>query len=169
MAQKQTLQLFNDRQIRTAWDDKDEKWYFSIVDVVAVLMDSIDYQTARKYWKVLKGRLLQEGDELVTTCYQLKLKAADGKMRLTDVADQTQLFRLIQSIPSPKAELSQKRNPSNFEQNKKVAKGGGHVAKIAREELEKQLGRSVVTSANAKGLKDPDDEVHRQLGNDTKK
>ena len=90
-------------------------------------------------------------------------------MRLTDVADQTQLFRLIQSIPSPKAELSQKRNPSNFEQNKKVAKGGGHVAKIAREELEKQLGRSVVTSANAKGLKDPDDEVHRRLRNDTKK
>lgn len=288
MAQKQTLQLFNDRQIRTAWDDKDEKWYFSIVDVVAVLMDSIDYQTARKYWKVLKGRLLQEGDELVTTCYQLKLKAADGKMRLTDVADQTQLFRLIQSIPSPKAEpfkvwmaqvaaerideiqdpekaidrgieyyrkkgygegwikermkgkearkaltdewkrtgvkdsqyasltdiitqewsdfttkqyknfkglkkenlrdnmtrmesalntlaevatteLSQKHNPSDFEQNKKVAKGGGHVAKIARVELEKQLGRSVVTSANAKGLKDPDDEVQRQIWSNDKK
>ena len=96
--------MFNDRQIRTAWDDKEEKWYFSIVDVVAVLTDSIDYQTARKYWKVLKGRLLQEGDELVTNCYQLKLRAADGKMRLTDVADQQQLFRLIQSIPSPKAE-----------------------------------------------------------------
>ena len=80
--------MFNDRQIRTAWDDKEEKWYFSIVDVVAVLTDSIDYQTARKYWKVLKGRLLQEGDELVTNCYQLKMRAADGKMRLTDVADQ---------------------------------------------------------------------------------
>ena len=104
MGQKEALQLFNDRQIRTAWDDKEEKWYFSIVDVVAVLTDSIDYQTARKYWKVLKGRLLQEGDELVTNCYQLKMRAADGKMRLTDVADQQQLFRLIQSIPSPKAE-----------------------------------------------------------------
>lgn len=276
MGHKEALQLFNDKQIRTAWDDKEEKWYFSIVDVVAVLTDSADYQAARKYWKVLKGRLLQEGGELVTDCYQLKMKAADGKMRLTDVADQTQLFRLIQSIPSPKAEpfkvwmaqvaserideiqdpelaidrgieyyrkkgygegwiaermkgketrkaltdewkrtgikdnqyatltdiitqewsgfttrqykqykglkkenlrdnmtrmesalntlaeaatteLSQKRNPSNFEQNKKIAQGGGHVAKIARAELEKQLGRSVVTSANAKSLMAPDD------------
>jgi len=275
MGQKEALQLFNDRQIRTAWDDKEEKWYFSIVDVVAVLTDSIDYQTARKYWKVLKSRILQEGSELVTNCYQLKLRAADGKMRLTDVADQVQLFRLIQSIPSPKAEpfkvwmaqvaservdeiqdpekaidrgieyyrrkgysegwinermkgkdarkaltdewrrtgvkdsqyatltdiitqewsgfttkqykefkglkkenlrdnmtrmesalntlaevaateLSQKKDPANFEQNKQVAKGGGRVAKIARNELEKQLGRSVVTSANAKGLTAPD-------------
>ena len=269
MGQKEALQLFNDRQIRTAWDDKEEKWYFSIVDVVAVLTDSIDYQTARKYWKVLKGRLLQEGDELVTNCYQLKMRAADGKMRLTDVADQQQLFRLIQSIPSPKAEpfkvwmaqvaservdeiqdpekaidrgieyyrrkgysdgwinermkgkearkaltdewkrtgvkssqyatltdiitqewsgfttkqykefkglkkenlrdnmtrmesalntlaevaateLSQKKDPETFEQSKQVAKGGGHVARIARDELEKQLGRPVVTAANAK-------------------
>jgi hypothetical protein len=275
MGQKEALQLFNDRQIRTAWDDKEEKWYFSIVDVVAVLTDSIDYQTARKYWKVLKGRLLQEGDELVTNCYQLKLRAADGKMRLTDVADQQQLFRLIQSIPSPKAEpfkvwmaqvaservdeiqdpekaidrgieyyrrkgysdgwinermkgkearkaltdewkrtgvkssqyatltdiitqewsgfttkqykefkglkkenlrdnmtrmesalntlaevaateLSQKKDPETFEQNRQVAKGGGHVARIARDELEKQLGRSVVTAANAKGISGPD-------------
>ena len=98
------MKLFNDRQIRTVWDESEEKWYFSVVDVVAVLTDSNDYQTARKYWKVLKGRILQEGGELVTNCYQLKLKAADGKMRLTDVADQEQLFRIIQSIPSPKAE-----------------------------------------------------------------
>jgi len=103
MSQKEALQLFEERKVRTVWDDKEEKWYFSIVDVVSVLTDS-DYQTARKYWKVLKGRLSKEGNETVTNCYQLKMKASDGKMRLTDVADTEQLFRLIQSIPSPKAE-----------------------------------------------------------------
>ena len=97
------LKLFEDRKVRTVWDDETEKWYFSIVDVVAVLNDS-DYQTARKYWKVLKGRLIKEGNELVTNCYQLKMVAPDGKMRLTDVADTEQLFRIIQSVPSPKAE-----------------------------------------------------------------
>lgn len=276
MGQKEALQLFNDRQIRTAWDDKEEKWYFSIVDVVAVLTDSANPQT---YWRVLKKRLIDEGDETVTKCNAFKLRAADGKMRLTDVADQVQLFRLIQSIPSPKAEpfkvwmaqvaservdeiqdpekaidrgieyyrrkgysegwinermkgkdarkaltdewkrtgvkdsqyatltdiitqewsgfttkkykefkglkkenlrdnmtrmesalntlaevaateLSQKKDPANFEQNMQVARGGGRVAKIAKNELEKQLGRSVITSANAKGLTAPD-ETHR--------
>ena len=281
MAQKQALQLFNDRQIRTAWDDKEEKWYFSVVDVVAVLTDSPD---PAKYWRVLKTRLKKEGNETATNCSAFKMLAADGKMRLTDVADQVQLFRLIQSIPSPKAEpfkvwmaqvaservdeiqdpelaidrgieyyrkkgygegwiaerlkgkearkaltdewkrtgvkdsqyatltdiitqewsgfttkqyknfkglkkenlrdnmtrmesalntlaevatteLSQKQNPSNFTENKTVAKRGGHVAKIARAELEKQLGRSVVTSANAKGLKAPDDVKQIEGGN----
>ena len=103
MSKKEALQLFEQRKVRTVWDDQEEKWYFSIVDVVSVLTDS-DYQTARKYWKVLKGRLIKEGNETVTNCYQLKLKANDGKMRLTDVADTEQLFRIIQSIPSPKAE-----------------------------------------------------------------
>ena len=103
MSQKEALQLFEERKVRTVWDDQKEKWYFSIVDVVSVLTDS-DYQTARKYWKVLKGCLSKEGNETVTNCYQLKMKASDGKMRLTDVADTEQLFRLIQSIPSPKAE-----------------------------------------------------------------
>lgn len=277
MAQKQALQLFNDRQIRTSWNDKEEKWYFSIVDVVAVLTDSPD---PAKYWRVLKTRLKKEGDETATNCSALKMLAADGKMRMTDVADQVQLFRLIQSIPSPKAEpfklwmaqvaserideiqdpelaidrgidfyrkkgygegwiaermkgkearkaltdewertgvkdnqyatltdiitqewsglttkqyknvkglkkenlrdnmtrmesalntlaevatteLSQKQNPSSFKQNKKVAKGGGHVAKIARTELEKQLGRSVVSPANAKKIKASD--THQQI------
>ena len=103
MTKNQAIQLFQERKVRTIWDDQEEKWYFSIVDVVSVLTDS-DYQTARKYWKVLKGRLSKEGNETVTNCYQLKLKAADGKMRLTDVADTEQIFRIIQSIPSPKAE-----------------------------------------------------------------
>ena len=101
MTKKQEIQLFNDRKIRTIWDDKEEKWYFSVVDVVGALTDSAD---PRNYWKVLKNRLLKEGNETVTKCNQLRLLAADGKMRLTDIADQEQLFRLIQSIPSPKAE-----------------------------------------------------------------
>lgn len=104
MTKKQEIQLFQERKVRTVWDDQQEKWYFSIVDVVAVLTDNKDYQAARNYWKVLKNRLKKEGNETVTNCNQLKLASADGKMRLTDVADQEQLFRLIQSIPSPKAE-----------------------------------------------------------------
>ena len=103
MTKKQQIQLFEEKKVRTVWDDQEEKWYFSIVDVCSVLTDS-DYQTARKYWKVLKGRLKKEGNETVTNCYQLKFKAPDGKMRATDVADTEQLFRLIQSIPSKKAE-----------------------------------------------------------------
>ncbi len=103
MTKRESLQLFEERKVRTAWDSNEEKWYFSIVDVVAVLTDS-DYQTARNYWKVLKNRLTAEGNETVTKCNQFKMRAADGKMRKTDVADTEQLFRLIQSIPSPKAE-----------------------------------------------------------------
>lgn len=276
--EEKSIQLFENKQIRTKWDEETEKWYFSIVDVVAVLTDSIDYQTARKYWKVLKGRLLQEGDELVTNCYQLKLRAADGKMRLTDVADQVQLFRLIQSIPSPKAEpikqwiarvaserideiqdpemaiergyeyyrrkgyseewikqrqqgistrkgltdewqrcgvkdiqyatltdiltkewsgfttreykaykglkkenlrdhmtnletavntlaeavtteLSKKHNPRTFDESRRVAKAGGSVAKKTRVDIERRLGKSIVSNANAKQLQHKDDET----------
>ena len=98
---KEAIKLFEERKVRTIWDDTHEKWYFSIVDVVAILTDSPNPQT---YWRVLKKRLKEEGNETVTNCNALKLKATDGKMRLTDVADTEQLFRLIQSIPSPKAE-----------------------------------------------------------------
>ena len=101
MTQKQAIQIFEQRKVRTVWDDEAEKWYFSVVDVVGVLTDSPD---PNNYWKVLKNRLKKEGNETVTNCNRFKLKAADGKMRLTDVADTEQLFRLIQSIPSPKAE-----------------------------------------------------------------
>lgn len=103
MTKQQTIKLFSDSKIRTIWDSDKEKWYFSVVDVVGVLKDS-DYQTARKYWKSLKSRIKKESGELVTDCYQLKMEAPDGRMRLADVADQQQLFRIIQSIPSPKAE-----------------------------------------------------------------
>ncbi len=101
MTKREALQLFEQKKVRTVWDDQEEKWYFSIVDVCAVLTDS---PNPRNYWKVLKHRLVKEGNETVTNCNQLKLQAEDGKKRLTDVADTDQLFRLIQSIPSPKAE-----------------------------------------------------------------
>ena len=97
-----TLKLFESKQIRTQWDAEAEKWYFSIVDIIGILTDS---PNPRNYWKVLKHRLVKEGNETVTNCNQLKLQSADGKFYLTDVADTEQLLRLIQSIPSPKAEL----------------------------------------------------------------
>ena len=266
MVKKQAIKLFEEKKVRTVWDDVEEKWYFCVVDVVEVLTDSANPQT---YWRVLKNRLKKEGNETVTNCNALKLRAADGKMRLTDVADTEQLFRLIQSIPSPKAEpfkrwmaqvaaerldqlqdpelsieqavedyrrlgyseswinqrlksievrklltdewkrggvqgqqyasltdiitaawsgrttkqykhlkglhkenlrdnmtnvelllnslaeasateISKKENPKGYSQNADVAKRGGHVAKAARNQLESQLGRSVVTSLNAK-------------------
>ena len=101
MTRHNQIQIFEEKKVRTVWDDAEEKWYFSIVDAVAVLTDSVD-PTA--YWRKLKQRLKAEGNETVTTCHGLKMKAPDGKMRMTDVADTEQLFRLIQSIPSPKAE-----------------------------------------------------------------
>ena len=97
------IKIFEEKQVRTHWDADAEKWWFSIADIVAVLTDA-DYQRARKYWKVLKGRLAAEGNESVTNCYQLKMESADGKKYLTDVADTEQVLRLIQSIPSKKAE-----------------------------------------------------------------
>ena len=101
MTQKQAIQLFEERKVRTGWDDEAGKWYVSIVDVIAVLTESKD---AAAYWRKLKQRLKAEGNETVTNCHGLKMTAPDGKMRLTDVADVEQLFRLVQSIPSPKAE-----------------------------------------------------------------
>jgi len=101
MTKDTAIRLFNEKQIRSHWDDEQEKWYFSIVDVVGVLTESID---ANAYWRKLKQRLKEEGNETVTNCHGLRMPAADGKMRITDVADTEHLFRLIQSIPSPKAE-----------------------------------------------------------------
>lgn len=274
MTKREALKLFEDKKIRTVWDNEQEKWYFSIVDVVAVLTDSVD-PTA--YWRKLKQRLKVEGNETVTNCHGLKMQAADGKMRMTDVADTEQLFRLIQSIPSPKAEpfkqwmaqvaservdqlqdpelsinqamrdykrlgysdnwinqriksmevrkeltdewqrggingtqyasltdiitqewsgrttkeykklkglkkenlrdnmtnlelalntlaeastteISKQRQPKGFVQNAKVAKSGGSVAKAARQQLESQLGRSVITSMKASDYLLPNNE-----------
>ena len=101
MTKETAIKLFEEKQVLTVWDAEQEKWYISIVDVIAVLTDSPNPQV---YWRVLKKRLKDEGNETVTNCNGLKIQAADGKMRMTDVADTEQLFRLIQSIPSPKAE-----------------------------------------------------------------
>ena len=266
------IRLFEQQEIRSHWDDEQEKWYFSIVDIIAVLTEQQDYQSARNYWKVLKNRLLKEGNETVTNCNRLKMLAADGKQRLTDVADTEQLLRLIQSVPSPKAEpfklwlaqtgserlnqiqdpelgirqalqdyrnlgysddwinqrlksieirkeltdewqrvgvhdqqfavltniisqtwsgktvkeykqhkglkkqnlrdnmtstelilnmlaeastkdISQAVNPETFAQSKQIAQQGGNVARVARQELEKQTGKSVITGDNAKKLR----------------
>lgn len=273
MGKKEIIKLFDDRKVRTVWDDKEEKWYFSIVDVVAVLTDS---PNPRRYWSVLKTRLKKEGSELATNCSQLKMQSSDGKYYKTDVADTEQLFRLIQSIPSPKAEpfkqwmanvastridqmqdpelsidqavadykrlgysgawinqrlksievrklltdewkrggitennlyailtntitkewsglttksykqlkglkkeslrdnmtnvelalntlaeasateISKQKNPKSFKSHNQVAKQGGSVAKAARNQLEKQLGRSVITSEKASDYLLPD-------------
>ena len=101
MSKQEAIKVFEDKKVRSLWDNEQEKWYISIVDVVTVLTDSVD-PTA--YWRKLKQRLKEEGNETVTNCHGLKMQAPDGKMRMTDVADTEQLFRLIQSIPSPKAE-----------------------------------------------------------------
>lgn len=101
MTKQESIKLFEEKKVRTVWDDEQEKWYFSVVDVVGVLTESVNPQI---YWRVLKNRLLKEGNETVTNCNGLKMTAADGKKRLTDVADTEGIFRIIQSIPSPKAE-----------------------------------------------------------------
>jgi len=130
MSQEERIRLFQSQQVRTVWDEEKEEWYFSIVDVCGILTEQPDYDKARKYWNKLKQRLVEEGFELVTNCHQLKLVAKDGKRRLTDVANSQELFRIIQSIPSKKAEpfkqwmaqvaaerLNQMQDPElNFEQ-----------------------------------------------------
>ncbi len=280
MTKRESLKLFEDKKVRTVWDSDQEKWYFSVNDVVGILTDSPD---PKRYWSVLKSRLKKEGCEPTTICSRLKMQAADGKMRMTDVADSEQLFRIIQSIPSPKAEpfkqwmamvasqrldqikdpelsinqalqdykrmgysdnwinqclksievrkaltdewqrggitekkvyailtnimtkewsdktvkeykaykglknenlrdnmtnielalntlaeasateLSQKSNPKGFRENAKVAKGGGSVAKAARNQLEKQLGRSVISRQKASDYILPQDDNDKPL------
>ena len=103
MEENNSIKLFENKNVRVAWNDEQEKWYFSVVDIIAALTDN-DYQAGRKYWKTLKMRLNKEGSELVTNCYQLKMKAYDGKFRETDVMTTEQILRLIQSIPSKKVE-----------------------------------------------------------------
>jgi prophage antirepressor-like protein len=104
MTKNHTISIFGESKVRSVYDDETETWYFAVVDVVAILTDNADYQTARKYWNKLKERMIKEGVQPVTICHQLKMETADGKKRLTDAATPEQIFRLIQSIPSPKAE-----------------------------------------------------------------
>jgi hypothetical protein len=278
MKKVNAIQLFENKKVRTAWDSEQEKWYVSIIDVIAVLTESVD---ANAYWRKLKQRLKAEGNETVTNCHGLKMQAPDGKMRLTDVADTEQLFRLIQTIPSPKAEpfklwlaqiaserldemqdpeltidraleqylqlgysenwinqrlksieirkeltdewknrglkegqqfailtdiitqswsgkttkeykilkglkkenlrdnmtntelilnmlaeastkdISKAVNPDTFEDNMSVAKQGGNVANVARKELEAKTGKKVVSSLNAKSLRDANKKIDK--------
>ncbi len=163
MTKQNALKIFGDKKVRTVWDDGQEKWYFSVVDVVAVLTDS---PNPRKYWSVLKNRLKKEGSQLTTNCSQLKMPSSDGKVYLTDVADSEQLFRLIQSIPSPKAEpfklwlaeastkdISVATDPQTFGESAVAARKGGDVARVARQQLEASTGQKVVTPLNAKSIR----------------
>jgi len=142
---KNDVRLFEQQKVRTHWDEKAEKWYFSIVDVISILTDQPHHQGARNYWKVLKSRLLKEGNETVTNCNRLKLVAEDGKLRLTDAADTEQLLRLIQSIPSPKAEpFKQWLAKTGYERMKEIADLEQSLDR-ARENWQK-LGRSAVNT-----------------------
>jgi DNA-damage-inducible protein D len=138
---KNDVKLFEQQKVRTHWDEKEEKWYFSVVDVISILTDQPHHQGARNYWKVLKSRLLKEGNETVTNCNRLKLVAEDGKLRFTDVADTEQLLRLIQSIPSPKAEpFKQWLAKVGYERMQEIANPEQSLNR-ARENWQK-LGRS---------------------------
>jgi len=104
MSQSVSIKLFEDRNVRTLWDEETEKWYFSVHDVIAILTNQPDYEKVRNYWKWLRNKLKQEGSQLGSNTTQLKLQATDGKFYMTDVADTEQVLRLVQTIPSPKAE-----------------------------------------------------------------
>jgi len=104
MLKSKKLAIFEGKEIRRIWDEKNEVWYFSVVDIIVALTDQVDYQIARKYWNKLAERLKKEGSQVVTNCHRLKMEAEDGKMRETDTADVETLLRLIQSVPSKKAE-----------------------------------------------------------------
>ena len=153
--------IFEEREIRRLYDEKTETWFFSVVDIIQVLTQQADYKTAQNYWKVLKHRLNKEGSQLVTNCNQLKLPAADGKSYLTDVANAETLLRLVQSVPSPKAEpiklwlakagyerIAETTAATGLPENQTAARTGGKIAKRARLELEAQTGKRVVTGEN---------------------
>ncbi len=145
MSKQDKIQIYDDSKIRTHWDSEAEKWYISIVDVVAVLTDQSDFQKARKYWNKLKERLKNEGNQTVTNCHQLKMLAADGKMRKTEL-----ILNMLAEASTK--DISKAVEPENFEETIIVAKQGGNVAKVAREELEAKTGKKVITSLNAKTL-----------------
>ena len=170
--------LFEDKEIRSIWDNEKEEYYFSVVDVISVLTESKD---PSHYWRTLKSRMVQEGNETVTKCDTFKLKAKDGKMRNTDMLDTKNIFRLIESVPSPKAEpfkmwlanlgseridevfdvaltnigeiatrdIAREEHPQGLKENLRVAKRGGGVAKGARDLYEKETNKSAISKENA--------------------
>ncbi len=163
--------LFEGSEIRSVWDSEKEEYYFSVVDVITVLTNS---NVPKRYWSDLKRKLTEEGSQLYENIVQLKMKANDGKMRETDTLDTKGILRLIESIPSPKAEpfklwlaqtgndrinevfdpeLAKKHKPFGLEQNKEIAKRGGNIAKNTRNNLEQELGESVISNKNALSYK----------------
>ncbi len=155
------LAVFEKHKIRRVYDESAEIWYFSVVDIIQALIQQADYRAARNYWKVLKNRLGKEGSEVVTKCNQLKLEAADGKMYLTDVATAETLLLLVQSVPSPKAELiftalaelstrqiAESVQARGVPENADAGRKGGGIAKHARLALGRKTGRKVVTGGN---------------------
>ena len=155
------IKLFEQKQVRTHWDAKSEEWYFSVVDICNVLSESSSKDPGA-YWRKLKQRLKAEGSEVVTSCHELKMQAADGKFYKTDCMTTQNILRLVQSIPSPKAEpfklwlaevsttaISKAREPKTFAENKSVANEGGKIAHTARKNLEKQIGQTVISPLNA--------------------
>ena len=128
MTKRNQIQIFNEKKVRTVWDSDTEEWYFSVIDVVEILTESLDPSA---YWRKFKQRLKAKGNETVANCHRLKLQAADRKIRLADVA------------------TSEQENPTTMREHVKAAKSGGNVAKAARAELESKLGRSVISSAKA--------------------
>ena len=144
----ENIHIFEQKKVRTMWDEEKQEWFFSIVDVCAVLTDQDDYDLAKNYWKVLKHRLIKEGNESVTKCNQLKLASPkDGKRYATDVADMALLLNALAEETA--TEISKERNPQGLTENARIAKEGADVAKAAREDVEKRLGRSVVSSQKA--------------------
>lgn len=188
MGTKQLAQVFEARKVRTAWDEDSQKWYFAIVDVCAVLTDK-EAEPARKYWNKMKQRLREEGSQLADDCRQLKMQAADGKSRMTDVADMEQVFRLIQSIPSPKAEpfkqwmahvaavrVDQMMNPElSIEQAREDYRKKGYSDKWINQRLKGIDARNELTEEwKERGVKDKDfalltDEITRTWSGKTTK
>ena len=169
MSQQEQIKIFQEQKVRSVWDEEREEWYFSIVDVCSVLTDQPDYDKARKYWNKLKQRLREEGFEPVTNCHQLKLTAKDGKKRLTDVATPQELFRIIQSIPSKKAEpfkqwmaqvaaerLNQMQDPElNFEQAYSDYRRLGYSDKWINQRLKSiEIRKALTDEWNRAGVKD---------------
>lgn len=154
--EKTAIKIFEEKQVRSIWSDDEEKWYFSVVDVMQILTESVDVAA---YWRKLKQRLKAEGNETVTNLHGLKMTAVDGKMRLTDVADTEQLFRLIQSVPSPKAEPFKlwiaKVARERIDEIEDPELGiGGTIAGNTRKEIEEKTGKKVVSELSAKKITD---------------
>jgi len=149
MSQESKIKLFQEQSIRSHWDDEQEQWYFSIVDVVAVLTEQQNPQTARKYWNKLKERLKKEGNQTVTNCHQLKMWMILNCRQFVDNGKDMVLNMLAEASTT---EISKKQQPQGLEENKQVAKKGGNAAKQARLEIEKQTGEPIVSSDNAKAL-----------------